>query len=56
MLLVDTSVWIDHFRKENTRLSANVVRREVLIHAFVMGELALARLRGLAGFREARFK
>jgi hypothetical protein len=43
MLLVDTSVWIDHFRKENPRLSANLVRRQVLIHAFVLGELALGR-------------
>jgi predicted nucleic acid-binding protein len=43
MLLVDTSVWIDHFRKENPRLGANLVRRQVLIHAFVLGELALGR-------------
>jgi hypothetical protein len=43
MLLVDTSIWIDHFRKENPRLSAALVRRQVLIHAFVLGELALGR-------------
>jgi predicted nucleic acid-binding protein len=41
MLLVDTSIWIDHFRKENARLSAGLVRGNVLIHAFVFGELAL---------------
>lgn len=41
MLLVDTSIWIDHFRKENARLSASLGRRNVLIHEFVFGELAL---------------
>ncbi|KIZ40401.1 MULTISPECIES: PIN domain-containing protein [Rhodopseudomonas] len=43
MLLVDTSIWIDHFRKGNPRLSAGLLRRQVLIHAFVLGELALGR-------------
>jgi predicted nucleic acid-binding protein len=43
MLLIDTSVWIDHFRKENPRLSADLVGGRVLIHAFVLGELALGR-------------
>jgi hypothetical protein len=41
MLLVDTSIWIDHFRKENPQLSASLGRRQVLIHDFVLGELAL---------------
>jgi len=41
MLLVDTSIWIDHFRKGNSRLSADLVRRQVLMHDFVLGELAL---------------
>jgi predicted nucleic acid-binding protein len=41
MLLVDTSIWIDHFRKANPRLSAALLRRQVLIHDFVLGELAL---------------
>jgi predicted nucleic acid-binding protein len=45
MLLVDTSIWIDHFRKANPRLSESLVRRQVLIHAFVVGELALGSLR-----------
>ncbi|PZA09911.1 VapC toxin family PIN domain ribonuclease [Rhodopseudomonas palustris] len=41
MLLVDTSIWIDHFRKGDSTLSAALGREEVLVHAFVMGELAL---------------
>lgn len=41
MLLIDTSIWIDHFRKQNARLSAALIRGDALMHAFVLGELAL---------------
>ncbi|MCD0420083.1 VapC toxin family PIN domain ribonuclease [Rubrivivax sp. JA1024] len=41
MLLVDTSIWIDHFRNGAPKLIAALGREEVLIHAFVLGELAL---------------
>ncbi|MFT4279465.1 MAG: VapC toxin family PIN domain ribonuclease [Rhodopseudomonas sp.] len=41
MLLVDTSIWIDHFRNGDPKLIAALGREEVLIHAFVLGELAL---------------
>jgi hypothetical protein len=44
MLLVDTSIWVDHFRKENSRLSAALGRGEVLIHDFVVGELVLGHV------------
>ncbi len=44
MLLVDTSVWIDHFRKPIALLEAALGRREVLAHPFVVGELALGNL------------
>jgi hypothetical protein len=44
MLLVDTSIWIDHFRASNPRLSTSLVRCEVLVHAFVLGELALGHI------------
>ncbi|MBC7586673.1 MAG: PIN domain-containing protein [Tardiphaga sp.] len=43
MLLIDTSIWIDHFRKQNARLSAALIRGDALMHAFVLGELALGR-------------
>lgn len=45
MILVDTSIWIDHFRKENRQLSASLVRRQILMHPFVLGELALGDTR-----------
>ena len=45
MILVDTSVWIDHLRIANKTLAAFLDSTEVLIHPFVMGELALGGLR-----------
>lgn len=41
MILVDTSVWIDHFRAADPQLVALLTRNEVLAHPFVIGELAL---------------
>ena len=45
MILVDTSVWVDHLRAGNDGLAALLARGEVLGHPFVMGELALGNLR-----------
>lgn len=45
MILVDTSVWIEHLRKGNARLAALLVDGEVLRHPFVLGELAYGNLR-----------
>ena len=39
-MLVDTSVWIDHFHMRNTRLSRLLEAGQVWIHPFVIGELA----------------
>ncbi|MBO1361604.1 type II toxin-antitoxin system VapC family toxin [Acetobacter sacchari] len=45
MILVDTSVWIDHLRQTDQRLSVLLVRRKILGHPFVIGELALGSLK-----------
>jgi len=45
MILVDTSVWIDHFRAANERLKSLLLDQQVLCHRFVMGELACGTLR-----------
>ncbi len=45
MVLVDTSVWIDHFRVGNARLQALLEGGEVLIHPFILGELACGNFR-----------
>jgi len=44
MILADTSVWIDHFKRSDEQLSDLLQRSEVLIHPFVIGELALGGL------------
>jgi len=44
MILVDTSIWVDHFRQPNVRLAALLNNAEVLTHSFVIGELALGNL------------
>jgi predicted nucleic acid-binding protein len=41
MILADTSIWVDHFRSENVRLTKYLMARQVVIHPFVIGELAL---------------
>jgi len=45
VILVDTSVWIDHFRSGVPHLAAALEKRLVVTHAFVIGELALGNLR-----------
>jgi hypothetical protein len=45
MVLVDTSVWIDHLARGNTRLIRLLEDGMVLCHPFVIGELACGRLR-----------
>lgn len=45
MILVDSSVWIDHFRHDDPALVRLLHGRQVLAHPFVIGELALGSLR-----------
>ena len=45
MILVDTSVWVDHLRRGNQRLTALLDGGLVLVHPFVVGELALGGLK-----------
>jgi len=45
VILVDTSVWIDHLRASNRILIDLLGACEVLVHPFVVGELALGNLR-----------
>ncbi len=44
-MLADTSVWIDHLRRGNSRLAAHLENGEVHSHPFVVGELACGSLR-----------
>jgi predicted nucleic acid-binding protein len=44
VILVDTSIWIDHLRTGNPKLAALLQNGQVLVHPFVLGELALVNL------------
>jgi predicted nucleic acid-binding protein len=45
LILVDTSVWIDHLRADNALLARLLNSGRVLMHPFVIGELALGSMR-----------
>ena len=45
MILADTSVWIDHFRLGNRHLEHALNQGQVVIHPWIIGELALGSLR-----------
>jgi predicted nucleic acid-binding protein len=45
MILVDSSVWIDHLRKSEPGLVALLEAGEVVCHPFVIGELACGHMR-----------
>jgi predicted nucleic acid-binding protein len=45
LILVDTSIWIDHLRANNAALKGLLDAGRVLMHPFVIGELALGRMR-----------
>ena len=44
MILVDTSVWIAHFRKADSRLAEFLREGLIMVHPFVAGELACGNL------------
>ena len=44
MILVDTSVWVDHLRRGDPRLVDLLQRSIVLMHPFVVGEMACRSL------------
>lgn len=44
MILVDTSVWVDHLRKGDAELENLLEHGSVLSHPFVIGELALGNI------------
>jgi hypothetical protein len=45
LILVDTSVWVDHLRKDNAPLIKLLDAGRVLIHPLVIGEIALGQMR-----------
>ena len=50
MILVDSSIWIDHLRRAEAELQRLLSGGHVLCHPFVVGELACGHLRQRAAF------
>jgi len=48
MILVDSSVWVDHLRKGDVELIHRLQENQILIHPFVIGELACGSLEAMA--------
>ena len=48
MILVDSSIWIDHLHHSDAALSALLAEARVCTHPMVVGELALGSLRDRA--------
>jgi predicted nucleic acid-binding protein len=44
VILVDTSIWVEHFRAGNSTLADELGAGRVLAHPFVIGELACGNL------------
>lgn len=52
MILVDTSVWVDHLRRGDARLVDLLERSVVIMHPFVIGEIACGSLNDRASILE----
>ena len=44
MILADTSIWIDHFRSGNKEMRTHLDQGQIVIHPFIVAELALGSL------------
>ena len=44
MILADTSVWADHLRRSDALMAACLEVQEILLHPFVIGELAMGSM------------
>jgi predicted nucleic acid-binding protein len=53
MVLIDTSVWVDHLQRSNAELVTLLNHGHVLVHPFVIGELALGGLQQRSTVLEA---
>ena len=49
MILADTSVWVEHFRRGSPRLRELLEAGEIAMHPMILGELACGNLARRAG-------
>jgi predicted nucleic acid-binding protein len=45
MILADTTIWVDHFRASNDRLQSLLHDEQIVMHPFIVAELALGSLK-----------
>ena len=45
MVIVDTSIWVNHLRQGSKRLEVLLMDGEVMCHPFIIGELACGNLK-----------
>lgn len=45
MILADTSIWIEHLRSGNNELRKHLNQGQIVIHPFIIAELALGSLK-----------
>jgi predicted nucleic acid-binding protein len=45
MVLVDTSIWISHFKEDNSHLKKLLIDESVACHPFIVGELACGNIK-----------
>lgn len=45
MILVDSTIWIDHLRAQDSRLSDLIAGEQVVMHPLVLGEIAMGSLK-----------
>ncbi len=45
MVIVDTSIWIEHLKEGNHQLEKLLLNAEVLCHRFIIGELACGNIK-----------
>ena len=45
MVLIDTSIWVSHFKDGSQQLEALLIKGKVVCHPFIIGELACGNLK-----------
>ena len=44
MILADTSIWVDHFRRRNPEMEEHLNRGQIVMHPFIVAEIALGSM------------
>ena len=44
MILADTSIWVDYFRRRNPEMEKRLSRGQIVMHPFIVAEIALGSL------------